>query len=151
MNTLSPIVFTVLILMQALFLCLILCFTLKTSWFSYILFLIFLGGLIIIFSYVCRLASNENVYRELSNNFLIIALIVITLIILFSEQENIQIVNSNVERIFKILNKFLLTPSVLSIFYLLITLIVIVKISFKKIGSLRSRKKYDNSKKKPFI
>lgn len=69
------------------------------------------------------------------------------IILAYAGDINICLINDRVETIFKILTRIILTPSVVSIFYLLITLIVIVKISFKKMGALRSTKKYDNSKK----
>nr|UBI43119.1 NADH dehydrogenase subunit 6 [Proisotoma minuta] len=54
-----PIALTGLILTQALITCGLAWITLSLSWFSYILFLIFLGGLMVLFVYITSLASNE--------------------------------------------------------------------------------------------
>lgn len=47
------------LLIQTFLICLISGIILKSFWFSYIIFLIFLGGLLILFSYILSLASNE--------------------------------------------------------------------------------------------
>nr|YP_009737822.1 NADH dehydrogenase subunit 6 [Mellicta ambigua]QHW07596.1 NADH dehydrogenase subunit 6 [Mellicta ambigua] len=47
------------ILIQTLFLCLLSSMLINTYWFSYILFLVFLGGLLVLFIYVSSIASNE--------------------------------------------------------------------------------------------
>nr|YP_001798516.1 NADH dehydrogenase subunit 6 [Sminthurus viridis]ABS82051.1 NADH dehydrogenase subunit 6 [Sminthurus viridis] len=147
MKTNNPMMFTVVILLQALFLCMMICFSMNTSWFSYILFLIFLGGLMIIFSYVCSLASNESINIQIQPVSISSMALVSTLILLNGSEINLSMLNDSVQTIFKMMSKLMVTPSIVSMFYLLITLIVIVKISFKKMGSLRSSKKYDNSKK----
>nr|QKX48635.1 NADH dehydrogenase subunit 6 [Allacma fusca] len=136
----TPMMLALLILLQALILCLILFFLLKTSWFSYILFLIFLGGLMIIFSYMCSLASNEKMEIKINTpRTLFMVMLSIMLSMLWSEEHMI-LSNESQENIFKMISPLTLTPSVISMIYLLLTLIVIVKITNKKMGALRSNK-----------
>nr|YP_010157548.1 NADH dehydrogenase subunit 6 [Pasiphila chloerata]QRG01696.1 NADH dehydrogenase subunit 6 [Pasiphila chloerata] len=54
-----PLSMGLMILIQTLLICLISGMMIKTYWFSYILFLTFLGGLLVLFIYVSSIASNE--------------------------------------------------------------------------------------------
>nr|YP_009271272.1 NADH dehydrogenase subunit 6 [Biston perclara]ANW36837.1 NADH dehydrogenase subunit 6 [Biston perclara] len=54
-----PLSIGLLILIQTLMMCLLSGMLIKTYWFSYILFLTFLGGLLVLFIYVSSIASNE--------------------------------------------------------------------------------------------
>nr|ASM82602.1 NADH dehydrogenase subunit 6 [Agnetina aequalis] len=54
-----PLAMGLLLLLQTLVMCLVTGFTTQSFWFSYILFLVFLGGLLVLFIYVASLASNE--------------------------------------------------------------------------------------------
>nr|YP_004891575.1 NADH dehydrogenase subunit 6 [Phalera flavescens]AEB71587.1 NADH dehydrogenase subunit 6 [Phalera flavescens] len=55
----NPLSMGLMILMQTLLICLLSGMMIKTYWFSYILFLTFLGGLLVLFIYVSSIASNE--------------------------------------------------------------------------------------------
>nr|YP_010836012.1 NADH dehydrogenase subunit 6 [Taeniopteryx auberti]WGC89531.1 NADH dehydrogenase subunit 6 [Taeniopteryx auberti] len=54
-----PLAMGMMLLMQTLVICLLTGLTTQSFWFSYILFLVFLGGLLVLFIYVTSLASNE--------------------------------------------------------------------------------------------
>nr|AID67386.1 NADH dehydrogenase subunit 6 [Biston panterinaria] len=54
-----PLSIGLLILIQTLMMCLLSGMLIKTYWFSYILFLTFLGGLLVLFIYMSSIASNE--------------------------------------------------------------------------------------------
>nr|YP_001789012.1 NADH dehydrogenase subunit 6 [Phthonandria atrilineata]ACB20531.1 NADH dehydrogenase subunit 6 [Phthonandria atrilineata] len=54
-----PLSIGLMILIQTLLMCLLSGMLIKTYWFSYILFLTFLGGLLVLFIYVSSVASNE--------------------------------------------------------------------------------------------
>nr|WMQ77999.1 NADH dehydrogenase subunit 6 [Ophthalmitis albosignaria] len=54
-----PLSIGLMILFQTLLMCLLSGMLIKTYWFSYILFLTFLGGLLVLFIYVSSIASNE--------------------------------------------------------------------------------------------
>nr|YP_009236727.1 NADH dehydrogenase subunit 6 [Acraea rogersi]AMJ17191.1 NADH dehydrogenase subunit 6 [Acraea rogersi] len=65
-----PLAMGILILFQTLLLCILSGMLINTYWFSYILFLIFLGGLLVLFIYVSSIASNELFNINFSNKIL---------------------------------------------------------------------------------
>nr|ASM41819.1 NADH dehydrogenase subunit 6 [Eutetrapha metallescens] len=119
-------------------------------WFSYIIFLIMIGGMLILFIYMTSIASNEKFKfsMKLSILFFSMFLTLMTFLIIdnyFFHQSSIidlipQISNMN----FKFsLNKFINWPNnmvfMMMIIYLLITLIMVVKITNINYGPLRQK------------
>lgn len=133
------------ILIQRINLSMIIWINNKTAWFSFLLFLIFLGGLIVLFIYITRLASNEKFQPNWQEHLFSSAPLLI--IVIFIVTINPSILNKSI----KIINTStliqlnfsfsLIIPIRLVIIYLLITLIVVVKISSKIQGPLRSTTK----------
>nr|AND96613.1 NADH deshydrogenase subunit 6 [Helictopleurus quadripunctatus] len=124
-----------------------------TYWFSYILFLIMVGGMLILFIYMTSVASNEKFYPSMKlmlKSSMILSLWM--LIFIFMNPLYINL-NNKIEN-FLLLNKinYSLTKFInfpnhfiyyLLIIYLLIALLIIVKITnFKKSGTLRSSKMF---------
>nr|YP_009171497.1 NADH dehydrogenase subunit 6 [Cyphoderris monstrosa]AJW76327.1 NADH dehydrogenase subunit 6 [Cyphoderris monstrosa] len=54
-----PLAMTLIILIQTMLMCIISGMISQSFWFSYILFLVFLGGMLVLFIYITSLASNE--------------------------------------------------------------------------------------------
>nr|YP_010730267.1 NADH dehydrogenase subunit 6 [Ceromasia rubrifrons]WEG23082.1 NADH dehydrogenase subunit 6 [Ceromasia rubrifrons] len=124
----------------------------KTFWFSYILFLVFLGGMLVLFIYVISLASNE--MFSLSIKLMIISLVMFTILFMlliinktlllqYKNMEMLSLYNLNsyiIENSLSI-NKLYNYPTnmltILLMNYLLITLIAIVKITKLFKGPLR--------------
>lgn len=121
-------------------------------WYSYILFLIIIGGILVIFIYITRIASNEKF--KLPKNILLFFLLGIAIIIatfLFIDpffSNNITLSFNQINRSQEILinysaNKLFNYPNIqfiiFLIIYLLITLIAIVKIVGKNYGTLRQK------------
>nr|QNE85511.1 NADH dehydrogenase subunit 6 [Empis trigramma] len=149
-----PLAMGLMLLIQTFMICLITGLLTKTFWFSYILFLIFLGGMLVLFIYVTSLASNE--MFSLSLNLMIYAMLAMTSMMILmlimdkmpfittlmnNEMNEIYNLNSFMnENIFN-LNKLYNFPTnmltLLLINYLLITLIAIVKITNVFYGPLR--------------
>nr|QOE17387.1 NADH dehydrogenase subunit 6 [Chelipoda sp. YD3012] len=149
-----PLAMGMMLLIQTLMICLMTGLFSKTFWFSYILFLIFLGGMLILFIYVTSLASNE--MFSLSMNLTIFSLILMLIIMMtnflfdksllisfLSNNEMITLFEKNslmTENTFS-LNKLYNFPTnfitLLLINYLLISLIAIVKITNIFYGPLR--------------
>ncbi len=78
-----PLSIGIILLIQTILICLISRIRSKNFWFSYVLFLIFLGGMLILFIYVISLASNE-IFRFSLNLFIkIFLLFVIYLFLIF--------------------------------------------------------------------
>nr|QXX99471.1 NADH dehydrogenase subunit 6 [Laevapex fuscus] len=48
-----------------------------STWYSYILFLVYIGGLLVLFMYVCMMSSNDKVFMKLPNLFMIFLLYIL--------------------------------------------------------------------------
>nr|YP_009745916.1 NADH dehydrogenase subunit 6 [Sciara ruficauda]QIH95761.1 NADH dehydrogenase subunit 6 [Sciara ruficauda] len=148
-----PLSMGLMLLLQTLTICLITGMMNNSFWFSYILFLVFLGGMLVLFIYVTSLASNE-LFNFSTKLFLIIfSLLIITFIVHYMmDSTQFMFINNNemMELNFNFLNKEnyiviyklynyptnLIT--LLLINYLLLTLIIVVKITDFYHGPLRN-------------
>nr|YP_010587285.1 NADH dehydrogenase subunit 6 [Allobaccha apicalis]WAB45765.1 NADH dehydrogenase subunit 6 [Allobaccha apicalis] len=150
-----PLSMGLMLLIQTLMICLISGLMTKTFWFSYILFLIFVGGMLVLFIYVTSLASNEMFsFSTKMISILIINLTISLLLILFMdkmifmfnslniEMNSILNLNNFISENTLNLNKLYNYPTnmitILLINYLLITLIAVVKITKLFYGPIRS-------------
>nr|AVN68163.1 NADH dehydrogenase subunit 6 [Ectoneura hanitschi] len=119
----------------------------KSFWFSYILFLVFLGGMLILFIYMASLAPNEMFYS--SNKFIIVFPIIIMLFYMiwyyklqltYHNQEMFHnMLNSAMPNLLiKLYNKPTNIITIMLALYLFLTLIAVVKITNIFKGPLRS-------------
>nr|AYR05160.1 NADH dehydrogenase subunit 6 [Coleoptera sp. ACP-2013] len=120
-------------------------------WYSYILFLIMIGGMLILFMYMTSIASNEKF--KFSNKIFFMTLIILSMsmLIIFLDKFFINLnpqtydsMQVSTPTIFNLsLFKFFNIPSsnifYMIILYLLITLIMVVKITNIKSGPLRQK------------
>nr|YP_009166089.1 NADH dehydrogenase subunit 6 [Drosophila albomicans]AKZ32067.1 NADH dehydrogenase subunit 6 [Drosophila albomicans] len=153
-NMIHPLAMGLTLLIQTIFICLITGTMTKSFWFSYILFLIFLGGMLVLFIYVTSLASNEMFNLSIKLALFFFSTFFIFLIISFfidknstillflnNEMNSISQLNSYFSENSISLNKLYNFPTnfitILLMNYLLITLIVVVKITNLKKGPLR--------------
>lgn len=128
----------------------------KRFWFSYILFLIFLGGLLVLFIYVTSLASNEMfnfsnkiifflliIFFLIFSTFLLLDKLVILNNLINQENENLNFMKSFIIENSLNLNKLYIFPinltTILLIMYLFFTLIAVVKITNIFEGPLRPK------------
>lgn len=150
-----PLRIGILLLIQTFIIAILTGLITKTFWFSYILFLIFIGGILILFIYVSSLASNETF--KFSQNlliFIILILLILLILIIIYDKINFNIILNNLEiKQFKIflfnnentinLNKLYNYPSnlitIILINYLFLTLIAAVKITNIFKGPLRQK------------
>nr|YP_010933566.1 NADH dehydrogenase subunit 6 [Aegialites californicus]WKT09009.1 NADH dehydrogenase subunit 6 [Aegialites californicus] len=120
-------------------------------WFSYILFLILIGGMLILFIYMTSVASNEKFY--FNNKTMMMMLILLFLLLIMPSFTNyyfnINLYNSEYMQLmsncnlnFK-MNKFFSYPlNIMLLFimiYLFLTLIAVVKITNLSYGPLRQK------------
>nr|AYW52256.1 NADH dehydrogenase subunit 6 [Cleridae sp. 1 ACP-2013] len=120
-------------------------------WFSYILFLVMVGGMLVLFIYMTSIASNE---KFLFSNFLIMLVISSTILMMMmmmmdSFMFNLNLLNNEIlmkndwTKFNLSMNKFFNYPNLsifcISIIYLLMTLIAVVKISNLNLGPLRPK------------
>nr|YP_010166631.1 NADH dehydrogenase subunit 6 [Hydroporus signatus]QRV62722.1 NADH dehydrogenase subunit 6 [Hydroporus signatus] len=126
-------------------------------WFSYILFLIMIGGMLILFMYMTSLASNEKFMYSKNIILLIFIVIMFTMIMYMTNdfmiinyiQKNSNIFeslnncsmqnNENLNSLYMLYNSPNYLINILMINYLLITLIAVVKITKSNTGPLRQK------------
>nr|WAU48207.1 NADH dehydrogenase subunit 6 [Agriades orbitulus] len=152
-----PLSMGMLILIQTTLLCLISGMLINTYWFSYILFLTFSGGLLVLFIYVSSIASNEMFKINMKNKlFMLICMIMLFMFSLYFmnnlywmnmmiNEEMMNLFNSiyflnefNNINLSKLYNKQTYLMMMMMIIYLFITLITVVKITNIFFGPLRS-------------
>nr|YP_009110182.1 NADH dehydrogenase subunit 6 [Rhodopsona rubiginosa]AIW64883.1 NADH dehydrogenase subunit 6 [Rhodopsona rubiginosa] len=145
------------ILGQTLMICLITGLMIKTYWFSYILFLTFLGGLLVLFIYVSSIASNEMFKMNMQMKILFLYLSMFFLILSMIMMNNLKYMNfyfnmemetffnfnsffnnENKLNLSKLYNSQTFFLMLMLIIYLFITLISVVKITNISFGPIRS-------------
>nr|YP_009493381.1 NADH dehydrogenase subunit 6 [Lyonetia clerkella]AWK29936.1 NADH dehydrogenase subunit 6 [Lyonetia clerkella] len=143
------------ILILTLITCLISGTLINTYWFSYILFLTFLGGLLVLFIYMSSIASNEMFNFSYKNFYLIIMMmIILTMLMFFFNKYNLNITyndnflnmnnmylffnNENKIKLSKIYNNNNFLLMMILIIYLFIALVAVIKITNIFQGPLRS-------------
>nr|QHZ87526.1 NADH dehydrogenase subunit 6 [Mesopodagrion tibetanum] len=118
----------------------------KDAWFSYILFLVFLGGMLVLFIYMTSVASNEMFQK---GNIMVLPPMIIILMIMYLMIDFTWLMNNTEEiyynfmsekvslstSLFNYPNNIMTTVAVL---YLFLTLIVVVKITESYLGPIRS-------------
>nr|WGO57779.1 NADH dehydrogenase subunit 6 [Episymploce sp.] len=119
----------------------------QTFWFSYVLFLIFLGGMLILFIYVTSLASNEMFFLSMkmivSSITVMFFLIIMFLMFKSSIYQNQEMYhfmsmnNSLINSLMKLYNQPTGIITILLASYLFLTLIAVVKITNIFKGPLR--------------
>nr|UFZ13304.1 NADH dehydrogenase subunit 6 [Protohermes differentialis] len=146
-----PLAMGLILLLQTVMICLTSGILIQTFWFSYILFLIMLGGMLILFIYMTSLASNELFSISMKTILINSALFTIILIIFLTDSFN-WISNSmnldmnlfknliyteNSSELLKLYNFPTMNLTLLLINYLFLTLIIIVKMTNIFFGPLR--------------
>nr|YP_010564367.1 NADH dehydrogenase subunit 6 [Laelia coenosa]UYX62390.1 NADH dehydrogenase subunit 6 [Laelia coenosa] len=155
----NPLSMGLMILLQTLLTCMLSGMFIKTYWFSYILFLTFLGGLLVLFIYVSSIASNELFMPFYNKNFYFFFLMILLLIFILFFMNNLFFMNlsfnsdmnnmfninnmiynsySNSINLNKLYNNHTFMIMLMLMIYLLISLIAIVKITNIFYGPLRS-------------
>nr|ANJ70542.1 NADH dehydrogenase subunit 6 [Liopterus haemorrhoidalis] len=128
-----------------------------SMWFSYILFLIMIGGMLILFIYMTSLASNEMFNFSKNILFMIMTMLLMYMLIfkisdymimnaLFKNSNMIEFFNNfmmykneNLKTLNMIYNKPNLMITMLLINYLFLTLVAVVKITNLNYGPLRQK------------
>nr|YP_009467174.1 NADH dehydrogenase subunit 6 [Bombyx lemeepauli]ARB51935.1 NADH dehydrogenase subunit 6 [Bombyx lemeepauli] len=155
-----PLSMGMMILMQTMITCVITGMLIKTYWFSYILFLIFLGGLLVLFIYVSSIASNElfsfNLNMKMLNIIMITTIMMMLTYLFIIKYNNMIENNSEMNNLFmktlffndenkinmnKMYNNQTSILTMMLIIYLFVNLVAVVKITNIFCGPLRSSNK----------
>nr|ATD53009.1 NADH dehydrogenase subunit 6 [Psammotettix sp. EMHAU-2015-Zz053036] len=141
----TPMSMGILLLTQTMISTLILSKVLKSSWMSMVIFLMFVGGLLILFMYMSSIASNEKFSPNLSMYFFMMIMIMLPMEELLTENINMDnlLLYSNNESIslMKIYNKKTFMITMVMFMYMFLTMIVVTKIIKIHKGPLRSMMK----------
>nr|YP_009114120.1 NADH dehydrogenase subunit 6 [Euphaea yayeyamana]AHC02118.1 NADH dehydrogenase subunit 6 [Euphaea yayeyamana] len=141
-----PMSMGIILLVQTIYICIITSSMAQNAWFSYILFLVFLGGMLVLFIYMNSVASNE--LFQTSKNFMwvmmpvlfMLPLMMIDPMTLFNNSDEMYTMDNQSEfwqtsSMFNYPNNIM---TILAVMYLFLTLIVVVKITESHQGPLRS-------------
>nr|YP_010563175.1 NADH dehydrogenase subunit 6 [Cnethodonta grisescens]UYX61181.1 NADH dehydrogenase subunit 6 [Cnethodonta grisescens] len=153
----NPLSMGLMILMQTLLTCLLSGMMIKTYWFSYILFLTFMGGLLVLFIYVCSIASNELFNPSFLSKMMLIFFLIMMIFTQITFMDNLTWMNfsnnSDMNNFFNIYNIYNIEYKInlnklynnqtflmmmMMVIYLFITLIAVVKITNIFYGPIRS-------------
>nr|UQJ73483.1 NADH dehydrogenase subunit 6 [Diamesa sp. 10XL] len=151
-----PMAMGLMLLVQTALICLVTGNYSKTFWFSYVLFLIFLGGMLVLFIYVTSLASNEMFSFSMKIFIMSTVILFVSLIIMFimdnsmianflsnnevySMMDMKSFINENTVSLNKLYNFPTNMLTILLINYLFLTLIAVVKITNIYEGPLRPK------------
>nr|YP_008080664.1 NADH dehydrogenase subunit 6 [Mecopoda niponensis]AFK15641.1 NADH dehydrogenase subunit 6 [Mecopoda niponensis] len=157
MTAKHPLAMTLLIIIQTLIICLSISTASQTFWFSYILFLVFLGGMLVLFIYITSLASNEILpSMTIISTTMLFFMISFFIIIQFLDVSMLNNLSINPDML-PFINKstlmfnepsYLLTKlynnptnflTLMLVSYLFLTLIAVVKITNIFLGPLRQK------------
>nr|UQJ75258.1 NADH dehydrogenase subunit 6 [Paraneotermes simplicicornis] len=157
MSTLMSIMFTqmkhplamgMMLLMQTMLMCMISGMMHQSFWFQYILFMVFIGGMLVLFIYVTSLASNEMFSLSMKMTATAIAIMSMTMTVkewmTMNNKETLTYEMMKVNEITMMTSKMYNQPNgtltILMALYLFLTLIVVVKITNISKGPLRQMK-----------
>nr|YP_010531317.1 NADH dehydrogenase subunit 6 [Mileewa amplimacula]UXX17576.1 NADH dehydrogenase subunit 6 [Mileewa amplimacula] len=141
----NPMSMGILLLIQTMIMTMFMNKMLMSSWFSMITFLMMMGGLLILFTYMSSIASNEKFMFNIN-----LVMIFIMIMIIFSDEmilkdqikENEMLLNSKTFEqmsMMKLYNKKSMFMSILMMIFLLFTMIVVTKIVKHFEGPLRKK------------
>ena len=148
-----PLAIGITLLGQTILICITSGLLAKSIWFSYILFLIFLGAMLVLFIYVASLASNESFKLSTPLALLLFAPSTLILPLTIFTDPLLPSIKQTIEKSQTRTSEFLLTTqynlrsiynptsitlTLFVILYLLLTLIVVVKITTISFGPLRT-------------
>nr|ASY98493.1 NADH dehydrogenase subunit 6 [Idolomantis diabolica] len=143
-----PLSMGLILLLQTIMMCLISGFMSPSFWFSYILLLIYLGGMLVLFMYITSLAPNEMFFYSNKTLSILLAFPLIILFMYYNKLNHPMNLYENLENITSlnlINNNFLLKMynyptnmiTITIATYLFLTLIAVVKITYMNKGPLR--------------
>nr|UFA47099.1 NADH dehydrogenase subunit 6 [Mitjaevia bifurcata] len=141
----NPMSMGFLLLFQTLMMIMLMNKMLISSWFAMITFLMMIGGLVIIFTYMSSIASNEKFKIKINLVLVLLIMLMIMDEMIFDNQINEkQVINfsSNIDlSLIKIYNSKSMLMTIMLVLYLLITMISVSKMVNQHEGPLRSFKK----------
>nr|ATF28588.1 NADH dehydrogenase subunit 6 [Exitianus indicus] len=139
----TPMSMGVMLLIQTIMSTLIISKMMNSSWIPMIMFLMFIGGLLILFMYMSSIASNE----KFTPNIKMLVILMIMLILPMEEMMNEFQMQNSMEMFLsgestsmtKIYNKKTMLITIMLFMYMFITMVVVTKVIKIHKGPLRSK------------
>nr|YP_009513723.1 NADH dehydrogenase subunit 6 [Matuta planipes]AXG76236.1 NADH dehydrogenase subunit 6 [Matuta planipes]QIA95920.1 NADH dehydrogenase subunit 6 [Matuta planipes] len=151
MQLLHPLSLALVLIIQTMIISMLTGFFMYSFWFSYVLFMIFLGGVLVLFIYVTSLASNEQFSYISPMKFMffisailcsvVVSLLLDPMLLPSFSMIPVSTINMNMSLPFIvswIYNNTLMFFTLFVVLYLLLTLLVVVKITNLFKGPLRT-------------
>nr|AVN67774.1 NADH dehydrogenase subunit 6 [Periplaneta australasiae] len=143
-----PLAMGLMLLIQTMIMCMVSGMLSQSFWFAYVLFLIFLGGMLVLFIYVTSLASNEMFYMSMKMMLTMILTLLVLFLLINTDQtiNNMEMMmheymynteNEMMNSLTKLYNQPTNMITIMLASYLFLTLIVVVKITNISKGPLR--------------
>nr|YP_010879048.1 NADH dehydrogenase subunit 6 [Batracomorphus rinkihonis]WHE42700.1 NADH dehydrogenase subunit 6 [Batracomorphus rinkihonis] len=142
-NLKNPMSMSMMIISKTLLICMMMNFMSLTSWLSMMFFLMMVGGLLIIFSYMTSTVSNEKSKFKVNLTMILILIFPLENNMIENIMNENEMINSNFEitkfSMIKLFNKKSMNLSIFIIIYLLMTMIMVSKLIMKNMGPLRTK------------
>nr|UQJ75284.1 NADH dehydrogenase subunit 6 [Proneotermes latifrons] len=140
-----PLAMGMMLLTQTIMMCMISGLMHQSFWFQYILFMVFVGGMLVLFIYVSSLASNEMFSLSTKMTVMLLIMMMLNPTIkdwnMINSKESMMFNTTTENEIITMTSKLYNQPNgtmtILMALYLLMTLIVVVKITNMPKGPLR--------------
>nr|QRC76517.1 NADH dehydrogenase subunit 6 [Lycostomus sp. YXY-2021] len=117
--------------------------TTNMFWYSYILFMIMIGGMLVLFLYMTSIASNKKFKFSIKLSLTLTVTLVVLMMILILNDFSLETLLKTSMSLEMTVNKFFTLPTsnlmIMLIIYLLITLIAVVKVTKTNFGPLRQK------------
>nr|AVN67708.1 NADH dehydrogenase subunit 6 [Deropeltis paulinoi] len=143
-----PMAIGMMLLIQTINMCMMSGLMSQSFWFSYVLFLIFLGGMLVLFIYITSLASNEMFYMSMKLMLIMMMLMILLYMLnkphmlinnmeMMINQYMYMLENETTNLLLKLYNQPTNLITIMLASYLFLTMIVVVKITNISKGPLR--------------
>lgn len=133
----NPIIITLIIVFIALITALIFCIEIS-SWYSFLLFLIYVGGILVIFAYFTATSPNQYNKRRKRTFIIIPILFSILLFIILVTNKTIISINRQARQLIILFTNPNIYTLIIITLILLITMVIVVKLSSRSKGPLRA-------------
>nr|AXI98737.1 NADH dehydrogenase subunit 6 [Pseudoniphargus sp. 1-Basque] len=149
MSMKSPLLLSITIILQTILISIIMTTFALSSWFSFMLLMVYLTGMMVIFIYVSSLASNDLFTMNKSQFIVLLILTTPVLLVMFksslpflttTNSMPMDYVSSSAMKTIKMYSKPLYLMTVFLIIYILLAMIMVVKNTSFSSGPLRSKK-----------
>lgn len=110
--------------------------SIMSSWFAFLIFLIYIGGILVIFAYFLALTPNQHSIPILNLPILVLSLLTLYFIFSISEIKIISI-GDFIDGFIFLYRQFNSPLLILFVFILLLAIVIVVKLTYRSKGPLR--------------